>query len=47
MENSYTRWIEIQEEEAEKKVKELLDEGSIKEKDKEAVYDSILEDLLR
>ena len=47
MENSYTRWIELQEEKAEKKVEELLNEGSIKAKDREAVYNNILEELLR
>ncbi len=47
MENSYTRWIELQEEKAEKKVEELLNEGSIKTKDREAVYNNILEELLR
>ena len=47
MENSYTRWIELQEEKAEKKVEELLNEGSIKQKDREAVYNNILEELLR
>ena len=47
MENSYTRWLEIQEEKAAQIVEGLLEEGKIEEKDKEAVEKDIYENLIK
>ena len=47
MENSYTRWLELQEEKAAKIVKDLLESGQIKEVDKEAVEKDIYENLIK
>ena len=47
MENSYTRWLEIQEEKAEKIVDGLLEDGQIKEEDKEAIEKDIYESLIK
>ena len=47
MENSYTRWLEIQAEKATQIVEDLLEDGQIKEKDKEAVERDIYKNLIK
>jgi polyhydroxyalkanoate synthesis regulator phasin len=47
MENSYTRWLEIQEEKAAQIVEDLLEDGKITEEDREAVEKDIYESFIR
>jgi hypothetical protein len=47
MENSYTRWLEIQEEKAAQIVEDLLENGQITEEDREAVEKDIYENFIR